>query len=103
VDAQALTEWHGGQFLGATDADLLVAAWSDGRVVVTYDLRTLPELLRAWSEDGINHGGAVFVDQVTIRPSDVGGLVHALASLAAARVYADWTDRTELLRRAQVP
>ena len=44
--------------------------------------RTIPPLLKAWAEEGRPHGGVIFVDEKTISPADIGGLVWALARLA---------------------
>ena len=47
--------------------------------LVTYDRRTIPPLLKAWAEEGLRHAGVIFVDDKTISPADIGGLVSALA------------------------
>ncbi|HWR17730.1 MAG TPA: hypothetical protein VN577_23070 [Terriglobales bacterium] len=50
---------------------------------VTYDRGTIPPLLKVWAEEERSHGGVLFVDEKTISPTDIGGLVRALISLAA--------------------
>lgn len=100
LDAVALVHWQGSQYLGASDPEVLAAAALDQHVLLTYDLRSIPELLREWSELGRQHAGVVLVDEQTIRPSDVGGLVRVVAALATARARTDWAGRVELLRRA---
>jgi hypothetical protein len=67
--------------------------------LVTYDRRTIPPLLKTWAESGLHHGGVVFVDEKTIPPSSVGGLVRSLAALAKETAPWDWTDRVIFLRR----
>ena len=99
VDAVALRDWSGPAGLGASDNNLLAAAFAGERVVVSYDRRTLEPLLRAWAEGGQHHGGVVLVDDRTLRPNDVGGLVRALRALEPAEGARDWQDRVVYLRR----
>jgi hypothetical protein len=95
----ALAEWEGGSFLGQDDAACLRHAAALNWTLVTYDRRTIPPLLKSWAESGLTHGGVIFVDEKTIPPSDVGGLVHALGALAKQAGALDWTDRVGYLRR----
>jgi len=95
----ALRNWEEGAYLGADDATILVAAHAEQRTFVTYDLRTIPPLLRMWSESGTAHGGVVFVDAQTLAPNDIGGLLRALVSLWDVAGDLDWTDRVAFLRR----
>jgi hypothetical protein len=67
--------------------------------LVTYDHRTIPPLLKAWTEQGRAHGGVIFVDEKTISPADIGGLVRALADLVSQSKNWDWTDRICFLSR----
>jgi len=78
----SLSHWENGQFLGAPDEVIMVAAATQKLTLVTYDLRTIPPLLKTWLESGRNHGGVIFVDRKTIAPSDIGGLVRALVEFA---------------------
>jgi len=56
-------------------------------------------LLKVWAETKRRHGGVIFVDEKTISPADIGGLVRALAALAGETGDWDWTDRVYFLRR----
>ena len=94
-----LAEWEGGNFLGQDDAACLTQAALQGFTFVTYDRRTIPPLLKTWAEEGRHHGGVIFVDEKTISPADIGGLVLALTALAKEARKWDWTDRTCFLRR----
>jgi hypothetical protein len=67
--------------------------------IVTYDRRTIPPLLKTWAEEERTHGGVVFVDEKTISPADIGGLVSALTRLARQTGNWDWTNRVYFLRR----
>ena len=99
ITVHAMTEWVGGNFLGQEDANCLNEAAKQKMTLVTYDRRTIPPLLKAWAEEGLRHAGVIFVDDKTISPADIGGLVSALASLVMEARNWDWTDRICYLRR----
>ena len=88
-----LVEWEGGTFLGQDDSTCLQAAALQGLTLVTYDRRTIPLLLKAWAEADRDHGGVIFVDEKTISPADIGGLVRALTKLAKENGNLGWTNR----------
>lgn len=100
ITVHAMTEWEEGSFLGQQDAACLKEAASQRWTLVTYDRRTIPPLLKAWAEEGRHHAGVIFVDDRTIAPSNIGGLVSALAILAKDTQPWDWTDRICFLRHA---
>jgi hypothetical protein len=52
-------------------------------------------------EQGIDHGGVVFVDEKTIAPQDFGGLVKSLGLLWKHERLADWINRVTFLRKAK--
>jgi hypothetical protein len=56
-------------------------------------------LLKNWAEEGRRHGGVIFVDEKTISPADIGGLVRALFQLFKETGKWDWIDRVYFLRR----
>ena len=94
-----LAEWEDGRFLGQDDHACLRAASAQHLTLVTYDRRTIPPLLKIWAEEGRTHCGVVFIDEKTISPADVGGLVRALTALARETRNWDWTNRIYFLRR----
>jgi hypothetical protein len=94
-----IAEWEGGDFLGRDDSACLQQAARQGLTLVTYDRRTIPPLLKTWAEEERAHAGVVFVDEKTISPADIGGLVRALKQLARESGRWDWTNRIYFLRR----
>src|SRR3984885_10170546 len=76
-----MPQWEGGNFLGKEDSVCLLEAAKQRLTLVTYDRRTIPPLLKLWAEEERSHGGVIFVDEKTISPADIGGLVRALISL----------------------
>lgn len=99
MDITALRDWQQGHFLSASDEVLLHEAHAASLTLVTYDLRTIPVLLRAWAEQDIDHGGVVLIDEKTIGQANVGALVDALCALWRAQGQHDWTNRVVFLRR----
>lgn len=95
----SMADWDGGSFLGQDDATCLREAASQRLTLVTYDRRTIPPLLKSWAEEGRSHAGVIFVDEKTISPADIGGLVRALAILAKQARTWDWLDRICFLQR----
>lgn len=95
-----MAEWEDGEFLGQSDSACLKQAAAQGLTLVTYDRRTIPPLLKAWAEEGQKHGGVIFVDEKTISPSDVGGLIDALRDLSRKTANWDWTNRICFLGRS---
>ncbi len=98
----ALREWQNGALLGRSDVDILRTAFSERLTLVTYDQKTIRPLLHAFAEEGQTHAGVIFVDEKTIAPSNVGGLVRALSKAAEDRLQQDWTGRTAFLEKVGV-
>jgi hypothetical protein len=99
IEVRYMVEWENGNFLGLEDSACLREAAAQGLTLVTYDRRTIPPLLKTWAEEEQTHGGVIFVDEKTISPADIGGLVWALTRLIGETANWDWTDRVYFLRR----
>ena len=99
LTVRSLAEWEGGSFLGQEDSVCLEEAFHQGLTFVTYDRRTIPPLLKRWAEETHSHAGVIFVDEKTIAPADIGGLVKALGSLVKETRSWNWTNRIVFLRR----
>ena len=99
IEVRFMVEWENRLFLGQEDSPCLREAGAQGLTLVTYDRRTIPPLLKAWAEEERTHGGVVFVDEKTISPADIGGLVWALTGLVKETWNWDWTNRIYFLRR----
>jgi len=94
-----MAEWEDGGFLGKDDSACLLEAAEQGLTLVFYDRRTIPPLLKIWAEEGWRHAGVIFVDEKTISPADIGGLVRALFQLVKETGKWDWIDRVYFLGR----
>jgi hypothetical protein len=95
----ALSEWQDGRLLGASDELILQEATAKKLTLVTYDLRTIPNLLKLWAGLERAHGGVAFVDEKTIPAHDIGSLIRALQKLNRDFGKWDWTNRILFLRR----
>jgi hypothetical protein len=94
----SMAQWESGTFLGQEDSVCLLEAAKQRLTLVTYDRRTIPPLLKLWAEEGRSHGGVIFVDEKTISPADIGGLVRALSLLAGKAREMDWINQVCFLR-----
>jgi len=92
-----MQRWRDGACLGSSDADLLRAAAIGRLTLVTYDLRTIPDLLREWAELEMAHGGVIFVRRRVIRENDFGRLATALVELWRVAKKVDWRNRVAFL------
>ena len=90
--------WLGGHFVGVSDAELLQEAVRKKYTLVTFDLRTIPLLLRSWADEGVDHGGVVFVDEKTFAQNNLGGIARALVELWELQGRLDWTNRAFFLQ-----
>lgn len=95
----AMAEWEKGSLLGQDDSACLREAAGQKLTLVTYDRSTIPRLLKNWAEEGRTHGGVIFIDEKTVSPADIGGLVRALSEIYRETAKWDWTDRVLFLRR----
>ncbi|MGZ8939214.1 MAG: DUF5615 family PIN-like protein [Limisphaerales bacterium] len=82
LQVEHLADWRAGAFLRASDEDILTACHEEGRTFVTFDLRTIPDLLREWAAEDRPHSGLIFVDDKTFRPNSPA-FASALAALAS--------------------
>jgi predicted nuclease of predicted toxin-antitoxin system len=94
-----LAEWEEGRFLGAADEAILEEARAQNLILVTYDLKTIPPVLKTWMEGGREHGGVIFVDNKTIPSSEFGGLIRSLHQLTQELAESDWASQVWFLQR----
>ncbi len=99
IDALALPEWMDGSLRNAPDELVLSSAHLEKRVLITYDCRTIPPLLKTLAETGQHHGGVILIDERTLRFNNVGGLVSALLLVCSEEESDDWEDRVAFLTK----
>ena len=101
LDVAHLRDWCGGAFLRAEDQAILLAARAEARTLFTYDLKTIPGLLRTFAEATEDHAGVIFADDRSIPSDDVGAIVAALAALQRTHGGESWTNQAHFLRPAR--
>lgn len=93
ISIVSLLEWLDGHFVGASDEELLREAARQAMTLLSFDLKTIPPLLRAWGERGIDHGGVIFVDNKSFAQNDTSGISKALVDLWELPGKLDWKNR----------
>lgn len=83
---------------GWADEELLALAASEHRILVTFDVKDFPDIVRLWAEAQRLHSGCLIV--VGIDHSEYGTVIRALERALAARPRAeDWSDYTAFVAR----
>lgn len=96
---ELLVEIDSGTWRGLEDEQVLRRAYSEALTVVSYDQRTLPDLLTRFGTAAEPHGGVILVNQRTIPSSDSIMLGRSLASFWRNHNDLDWTNRIAYLPR----
>lgn len=94
---ESVHKWMDGALLGQPDALLLRTAGTEGLTLVTYDLRTIPDLLKEMAIENEAHQGVLFIDDASIRANGFGGLIRALLYHWNAHREEDWINRVAFL------
>ena len=100
---EILVEYNNGLYLSLSDESLLENAAYSKIVFVTYDRAAMSATLHDWREKCDPHRGVVVVDDKTIPPSDVMGLVDRLQKLIELSLKWDWDNRVIYLHRRDQP
>ena len=93
ISVTSLFDWLDGHFVSASDEEVLREAARQGLTLLFYDLKTIPPLLRAWGERGVDHGGVIFVDSKSFAQNDISGISKALVELWEVQGKLDWKNR----------
>lgn len=83
---------------GWSDWDLLTLAASEGRIMVTFNVRDFPRITQEWAEAGKTHAGCAII--VGIDHSEFGTILRVLEQmLTALPRQGDWKDYTTFVSR----
>ena len=99
IDAVEVSNWLGGTMRSTADDRILAIAAEEHRVLVSFDVNTIPPLINVWSAQGKLHAGVILISRKTFRQNDVSGILRSLRALIADKGNDDWQDRLEFLRR----
>ena len=100
AQVESIHHYAGGGLMNTNDEEILHEAGREGWTLVTFDLNTIPALLREKAAAGEDHGGVIFVSSKSFAQNDHARLAQALGMVAQAESGADWTNRTIYLSRA---
>jgi hypothetical protein len=100
VDAIHIADWREGIFRTAEDSEILQACLEEARIFVTYDLRTIPNLLRRWAAEDRSHAGVIFGDGHSVPPNDPAAIATALATILKEISTSEMTNVIRYLRRS---
>jgi hypothetical protein len=82
------TSWR-----GLPDAHLLEMLDRGRRTLITRDVNTVPEAVKARMAAGLAHGGVIYADSKRLRQSDARGLIRRLIAVIEKHREEDWTCR----------
>ena len=92
---------HSSTALGASDPAQFARAIHERRVLVTYNVRDFVILAGAAATAARDHCGLVLINDRHLPPSDLGGLIKALATLLTTHADPDaLRNQIVFLRRA---
>ena len=85
---------------GWGDEELLALAGSEERVMVTFDVKDFPAIVRRWAEVGRSHAGCAIV--VGIDHGEFGTILRALEKLFEERADpSEWCECTYFVSRGE--
>lgn len=87
------------EFEGLSDPEVLELAATEGRVLVTANIRDFEPLLREWAGESRRHAGVILVP-ASVRNEAFGVLISGVEKALADTAQEEWVDRVEWLRRA---
>ncbi|MCO5175970.1 MAG: DUF5615 family PIN-like protein [Thermomicrobiales bacterium] len=90
-DVVHLADLADGQWRTADDASVLTAATAANRILVSYDIATLPDLAQLWLEEGHHHSGLLILPR-SINQRDVGTQLAAIESTIRRISMDTWAD-----------
>jgi hypothetical protein len=98
VPIEAIDQFEKRRLAGVPDEIVLEEATRLGFTLVTYDVKTIPPLLRSWGEQGRSHAGVILIDDKTVPSDDFTRLIRSLNNFAGPLKDDDWTNRVVFLR-----
>ncbi len=84
---------------GLEDPAILELAVSEGRVLITFDVKDFVPLLRAWTRRGKTHAGCILVPG-SISHEHFGVIIAGIMGTLGDASQQDWKDRVERPERS---
>ena len=101
AEIETIHEYSGGRLMNCDDGAILQETYQAGLTLVTFDVNTIPTLLREMAVAQENHAGVVFISSRSFAQNDHRGLASALVELLRAESSAPWTNRVMFLSKRQ--
>jgi predicted nuclease of predicted toxin-antitoxin system len=84
---------------GLSDPEVLDLAATEGRVLVTANIRDFEPLLREWAGESRTHPGVILIPS-SVRNEAFGVLISGVEKTLAGTTQQQWANRVEWLRKA---
>jgi predicted nuclease of predicted toxin-antitoxin system len=101
VDIISIHQFEDGALVNQSDARILQKCREEGRILVTFDVNTIPAEIARCATNGQDHAGVVFLSTKSFAQNDYKSLTKALTALVEMHRNADWTNRTLFLSKAR--
>ncbi len=99
TEIASVHHYYAGSLLNTLDDEILNEAHRGGWTLVTFDVNTIPRLLREKAIANEDHGGVIFVSSKSFAQNDHSRLAQALSVVAQSESETNWTNRVMFLSR----
>jgi hypothetical protein len=101
IRVESIHTHAGGRLMNAGDDEIQAEAHRGRWTLVTFDVNTIPSLLREKAMAKEDHSGVIFISSKSFAQNDHHGLARALASVVGAEESAAaWINRIVFLSRS---
>ena len=97
AEVESIHSFCGGRMMNSDDAVILREAHQAGRVLVTYDVNTIPALLQEMAAVNDEHSGVIFISAKSFAQNDHKRIARALAKIMREEAGYVWTNRVMFL------
>jgi predicted nuclease of predicted toxin-antitoxin system len=97
AEVESIHGLRGGRLMNSDDAVILREAHQAGRVLVTFDVNTIPALLQEMAALDDEHSGVIFISAKSFAQNDHNGIARALAEILRDETDVAWTNRVVFL------
>lgn len=97
AEVESIHGFRGGRLMNSDDAVILREAHQAGRVLVTFDVNTIPALLQEMAALDDEHSGVIFISAKSFAQNDHNRIAHALAEILRDETDVAWTNRVVFL------
>lgn len=101
AEVASLHHHNNGSLLNSSDDEVLAEAHRGKWTLVTFDVNTIPALLRDKAMANEQHSGVIFISSKSFAQNDHAGLAQALSLMARSEAESNWTNRVMFLSSQQ--